>query len=100
MPIKIPLKKASSNKTQTLGKKPTSEPQGPPPPLHPQGQLSPFIDKLSVVLEPLEEDAYDIHSSIWETLKDGGVFQSAGPQSLKGGWKRAQLIALPSSLSR
>lgn len=53
-----------------------------------------------MIIEPLEEDAYDIHSNIWTQIKDGKVFQSAGQNALKGGWRRAQLIALESSSYR
>lgn len=100
MPIKITKKAASSNKTQTVGKIASEELGKPPADTLLKNQLRPFIDKISLILEPAsDEDAYDFHSSIWASFDDKTVFQSAGPGALKG-WRRAQLISLKATTHR
>lgn len=98
MPIKITIK--PSNKTQTLGKKTTEGTSEHPTTPPPQSDFLPFIDKLSLVLEPASDsEAYAIHNNIWAQFMDTNTFQSAGPEALKG-WRRAKRIALNSTKHR
>lgn len=57
----------------------------------------PFIDKISLVLEPAnQQDAHDIQSNIWTQFGDTSVFQSAGQYGkIAGGFKVAKSIAIP-----
>ena len=81
MAIKIIVKKsASSNETQTLPENASEKKVAKPPPAgHPgPGTITPFIDKISVVLNvPQGAEAYDIHSSIWAQLDDKEAFRRA-----------------------
>lgn len=79
MAIKIIKKSASSNETQTLPENASEKAAKPPPAGHPgPGTITPFIDKISVVLTvPQGEDAYAIHSSIWAQLDDKAAFKRA-----------------------
>lgn len=82
MKIKIPKKKASSNKDKTPGKSVV------------EIAPIPFIDRISVTLKvPHVDDALAIHSNIWSQFDDGAVFQWAkkGPN-----YKIAKRIKLPS----
>ena len=79
MAIKIIKKSASSNETQTLPENAFEKVAKAPPTGHPEpGTITPFIDKISVVLTvPQGADAYDIHSGIWAQLDDKEAFRSA-----------------------
>ena len=75
--IKIPKKPKLSSKPQTLNK--TSDVDGEVPSDAGEGviQVTPFIDRLSLVLPIIDtDDGYDIHSNIWSNLKDTEVFKS------------------------
>ena len=78
--IKIKKKKTHSNKTQ----------------IHPESSSpTPFIDKLSVVLDPAsDQDAYDIHSGIWPQINDTNVFKDAGKKAKWGKYKLAKRLML------
>jgi hypothetical protein len=88
MLIKIPIKKGLSNKDQTLTKT-THIPGGEN---HTEDYPTPFIDKLSVVLDvfkiyddmapPEKIHPAELHSNVWTLLNDNPDF----PPSQKGKW--------------
>jgi hypothetical protein len=83
MPIKIVYTKIPSNKIQTL---PESPPKAP----------KPFIDKISVVLDPAsEQDAHDIHAELFSVLDDVEVFKDGGKGAKWGPYKIAKRLKLP-----
>jgi hypothetical protein len=83
MPIKMIYNKKPSNKRETLPENPPKAP-------------SPFIDKISVVLDPASErDAQDIHAELFPILEDAEVFKNAGKGAKWGPYKVAKRLKLP-----
>ena len=90
MPILIP--KASSNKPKTNRKltNPASPPSATP-------GLIPFIDKLSVVFTPAnDEDAESMHTVMKAAFTEKSIFKNAFIQS--GGFNESKIIILPQSV--
>lgn len=88
MPIIIPKK---SNKTQTPGINSLGKTNS-----HSKGPIKPFIDKISLVVTPVDDqDASEIHSAIWAQFEDNAVFQNAGNKPKTGGYNVVKLISLP-----
>lgn len=90
MAIIIP--KASSNKPKTNRKltNPASPPSATP-------GLIPFIDKLSVVFTPAnDEDAVSMHTAMKAAFTEKSIFKNAFIQS--GGFNEAKIILLPQSV--
>lgn len=84
MPIIITLKKKPSNKAQTLPENLTKAP-------------IPFIDKISVVLDPAtEQDAHDTHQELFNILDDKELFKDAGKGAKWGPYKVAKRLKLSS----
>ena len=83
MPIKIIYNKKPSNKAQTL---PENLPKA----------SKPFIDKISVVLDPASErDAYDTHAQLFPMFDDEELFKNAGKGAKWGPYKIAKRLKLP-----
>ncbi len=93
MPIKLPIKAtAASNKNKTLGKNAT-QPEYP----ETKHQIpTPFIDKISLVLTPPnDEDSYEIFNAVFSVADDNTLFSDA-PGGKKGAFKFAKRIILKS----
>lgn len=94
MVIKITTKVTPSNKTETLpGKLPIDVAQGP-------SDLIPFIDKITIVVPILANNASGIYENIWAHVDDTDVFQDAGSKAKSGGFKFAKRISLPATTAR
>ena len=96
---KVITKTVSSIKNHTLRHTtPAPAPPSPPTDIKTACAPTPFIDKISVVLEPAnEEDALYIHGGLWNLFNEPGIFLD-----MKGGkwgvFKVAKKIALDSVL--
>jgi len=95
--IIIKKKVGTSNKNQTLPK--TSHPtpiaasfDAAPAQSVPQ----PFIDKISIVMEPSEQIAHDMFIAMTETFNDSTVFKEAGSGAKLKGYTYKKRIALKS----
>ncbi len=98
MAIKIPKK--PSNKPKTHPENALQVDLSPAKGHSSVGEYIPFIDKLSLIIKPEnEEHAHQIHSNIWKQFADKDVFQFAGADASKG-YQSAQLIALASTHHR
>jgi hypothetical protein len=84
MPLNITYVKKPSNKTQTLPENPPKAPK-------------PFIDKITVVLDPAtERDAYYTHHELFTVLDDKELCKDAGKGAKWGPYKVAKRLMLPS----
>jgi hypothetical protein len=86
LPITIPVKKkASSNKSETLSKKSTTititKPKKASSANH---HPAPFIDKISIVVNPSENVGHDMYMSFFETLEDHTMFVPTPKQKVNG----------------
>jgi hypothetical protein len=92
--ITITKKKiAASNKNQTHQEKPTQE--SVPDPKVP----SPFIDKITIVVNFLEADATAVYNAVWTAIHDKGVFNDTGYKA-KSGYNLAKWLHLESTVAR
>ncbi len=92
MPITIIKKPKHSNKTQTLSENPPVSLDG----SNASQSPVPFIDKISLVFTPPNNDiAHDLYRSVFASLDDSDLFAPTSG-GMKGGYKIAKRIALPS----
>jgi hypothetical protein len=94
--IIIKKKVGTSNKDQTQPKTghPTLTDTSPADPI--QSVPQPFIDKISIVMEPSPKIAHDMYMTMTETFDDSTVFKDAGYGAKLKGYKVAKRIALKS----
>jgi hypothetical protein len=100
MVIKISIKKkiASSNEPQTLPKQAEQDHTKPLDTSNQPSGYHPFIDKLSIVVTPLSEDAGDIFNNVWAQFAEKDVFQDA--KAKWGPFKVAKWINLEKTNAR
>jgi hypothetical protein len=92
---------AGSNKVKTLPQEPDQGPSEHPEPLSPGHQLQPFIDKISIVITPPdEEQAHLSYKAIMLMADEPEVFINAGPKTKWGKFNFAKRIPLTKSPAR
>ena len=93
MAIKLPKKVGFSNKAQTLLKAADKDYKEQSVGSEAKKVLTPFIDKISIVVTPKEEDAGNIFNAIWSQADNIEVFQDA-PGAKLATYKFAKRICL------
>ena len=84
MLLKIPLKKKSSNKTETLPEKSNIN-----------DIPKPFIDKISIIVDLPPRARHHVHQEFFSNINDKDVYKDA-PKAMFKDFKIAKRIALPS----
>lgn len=97
MAIILPKKQQPSNKAQTLaGDTPLATIPSPPIASSSTSAPSPFIDKLTLVLDvPTDAEGHDIYNALFSVLDDTSQFVDAGPKAKWDKYNLAKRVVLP-----